>query len=91
MDNTGLTWEDLLAAFELIKKPPLYYIALDSCQPGQILHVQKGQYHPEYIVCHPDDVPELKEKITNRALTQAKQFRYEPHMRHPSSRWTKGN
>jgi hypothetical protein len=75
----------------MVEKPPLYYIALDSCEPSQIFHIQKGELHPEYIVCHPDDVAELKEKLTSRILTPAEQFEFVPKMRKPPSRWTKGN
>lgn len=54
--------------------PILYYGVTKYCRPQEIIYVKKGKYNPEYIVIHPDDLEEVKKKITNRQLKPLSEY-----------------
>jgi hypothetical protein len=48
--------------------PVLYYGTSKFQEKGEIIHVAASNLYPEYIVCHPDDLDEVKSKIKTRIL-----------------------
>ncbi len=59
---------------ELIEKyfPTLYYMTDLKAEEGKIFYVKECQWSPECIVCHPNDLEYLREKIRNRTLVHVK-------------------
>jgi len=56
-----LAWEKLAKTWDTIR-PPLYYATNVIIERGQIWLIKE----PELLVCHPDDLDELRRQITHR-------------------------
>jgi hypothetical protein len=64
---TELTIEHLREAMALVA-PPLYFATDGNIKRGELYLCKEGDYNPEFIICHPDDLDDIKSKITNRTL-----------------------
>lgn len=64
VDTTpSLTWEKLTETWNAIC-PPLYYATSTFIEREQAALIKK----PELLVCHPDDLDNLRKQITHRRL-----------------------
>ena len=52
--------------------PVLYYATDSNLQHGNLYYCKEGDYHPEFIVCHPDDLETVRGMITARRLVHIK-------------------
>ena len=52
--------------------PVLYYGTDTNIEHGNLYYCKEGDYHPEFIVCHPDDLEIVKKTITARRLVHIK-------------------
>lgn len=55
--------------------PVLYYGTDTNIERGNLYYCKEGDYHPEFIVCHPDDLEVVKKTITTRRLVHIKTSR----------------
>ena len=50
----------------------LHYACSDEVERGRVIHTPavciSGLWFGEYIICHPDDLDELRQKLTSRRL-----------------------
>jgi hypothetical protein len=69
----SLTLEDLNKAMDLVC-PVLYYGQTKFITKGTLYLIKKTDINPEYILIHPDDFQEVKEKITGRRLVPLKKY-----------------
>ncbi len=59
--------------------PPLYYALSELVERGKVLHYkgpssEAGPYgYHEYVILHPDDMPELQRQLTARRLVPLKE------------------
>lgn len=49
-------------------KSNLFYTTTEKCERGHIWWIEAEAHHPEFFVCHPLDLDEINEKITERKL-----------------------
>lgn len=62
VDTTpNLTWDKLAEIWNAIR-PPLHYATSTFIKQGQVALIKE----PELLVCHPDDLDSLRERITHR-------------------------
>lgn len=65
---TTADFEEMLEALY----PVLYYATDGNLQRGNLYYCKEGDYHPEFIVCHPDDLETVRGMITARRLVHIK-------------------
>lgn len=51
-----------------LEKPVLFYATTTQCEQGYVEWVGATIHHPEFFICHPIDLNEIKNKITGRKL-----------------------
>ncbi len=61
MEN--LTFEAFLGMVAQFRKPRLYYATSQFLSKGEVIRVEKGDFHPEYMACHPDDFEFLRREL----------------------------
>lgn len=52
--------------------PVLYYGTDTNIERGKMYYCKEGDYHAEFIVCHPDDLEAVRSTITARRLVHIK-------------------
>lgn len=62
-DQSNLNFDKLLETMAELKKPKLYYVVSELVPPGDVLLVQAGDIHPEYIVIHPDGFARIQDEL----------------------------
>ncbi len=69
--ESTLTMEDF---HEMLGKvfPILLYGTAEFVKPGELYHCKETELSPEYIVCHPSDLEQIKKLLPNRRLVHIK-------------------
>ena len=52
--------------------PILLYGTAEFVKPGELYHCKETDLSPEYIVCHPNDLEQIKKLLPNRRLVHIK-------------------
>lgn len=52
--------------------PILLYGTAEFVKPGELYHCKETDLSPEYIVCHPSDLEQIKKLLPNRRLVHIK-------------------
>ena len=52
--------------------PILLYGTAEFVTPGELYHCKETDLSPEYIVCHPNDLEQIKKLLPNRRLVHIK-------------------
>ena len=52
--------------------PILLYGTAEFVKPGELYHCKETDLSPEYIVCHPNDLEQIKKLLPNRRLVRIK-------------------
>lgn len=52
--------------------PILLYGTAEFVKPGELYHCKETDLSPEYIVCHPSDLEQIKKLLSNRRLVHIK-------------------
>ena len=67
IDELALTMDKMQEAIDLVY-PPLYYGTDKYIERGVVYLCKETEFNPELLVVHPDDIEEVKSKITSRRL-----------------------
>lgn len=62
---SDLTIKELYDVMDLVR-PPLYYATDENLERGFLFICKETELNPEYIICHPDDLETIKDKIPLR-------------------------
>lgn len=69
--ESTLTMEDFHKMLDKVF-PILLYGTAEFVKPGELYHYKETDLSPEYIVCHPSDLEQIKKLLPNRRLVHIK-------------------
>lgn len=60
--SNDLSFSDIAKVFKALL-PPLYYAIEESIERDKMYYIEGGKFTPECVVCHPDDLEEIRAVI----------------------------
>ncbi len=62
-DSQNLTFDKLLETMAELERTKLYYAVTEFIPAGDFFLVPAGDYHPDYVVIHPDGFARIKDEL----------------------------
>lgn len=63
-EASNLTFDKLMETMAELRKPKLYYAVNELLPQGDCYWLEAGDFHPEYVIVHPDDLERIKDELS---------------------------